>query len=485
MFGYVKQKKVVEKLAPLIKAFQQQVILNQYNPGITTYGYNDASEHLNAYATVDDLYSVVKKIAKTCKRIPLYVYETKDEKALGKYRIIQRKIHNSGNYTNKSIWDLKELQTKALEIIGEQDQLQMVLDNPNNIQSKDEFYEAAYSFLLLAGNNYIKLNALEAGANKGKLFDEDGNLMYHLPPDYTFPQRSNTFPRTILSYSWIMGSVTILNTTDVIHRKYFNPIYDYNGNELVGLSPLRAAAKTLTQIGNERDYANRSLMNSGAHGFLTNEDEIDWSSETWGPIKEDLKKELGSSFNSLGSNIKAKDMAVIAGKWKYNNIGVSPADMQLVEQGKITFKKLCNVYGISDIWFNNDSSSTESNVKQMVLQAYTNCVLPEVTSLRDSLQKGLAPRYNDIDRIIDYDISDISELQEDQANISQRFASLPVFRPNDLFEALGFGKIDDPNADVVLIKQGYQMLSDITDPLTAIDPAELGALEEAKANDYK
>jgi len=487
-FGLVNKNKAANVAANIIVKSLSSFFSSTIPNGIVTYGYNDAGDQLNAYATVDDLYSIVRKIAKTCKRIPFYVYEIKSEKEFGKYRLMQRKAQQNG-YSIKTMWDIKELQTKSLEIIGEQDPLQMLLDNPNSFQSKDEFYEAAYTFPLLTGNEYIFMNVLDAGANANQVFD-----MYHLPPNYTFPVRSNTFPRTIIAYEWIMGGIQILQTTNVIHRKYFNPIYDFNGNELVGLSPLHAAQKTLTQIGNERDFMNNALKNSGAGGFMSMEDDL--SIEAWNAIKEDVLKEIGGINDARNSNVNAKKIAALAGKWKYNPINLSPADMDLVKQSFLTFKKMCNVFGVSDIWFNSDTASTESNVREMVKQAYTNCVLPEVTSMRDALQNNLVyykndlgiklPRYNDgVNRIIDYDATDIVELQEDMANVTARFNNMPAFRVNDLFEAVGFGKLDDPNADVVLVKQGYVPLADAVLSMGASnDITDLGALDGAGANDY-
>lgn len=493
MFGFITKSKAADLV---LKALSFLPTAYGTPNGIITYGNNDATSQLNGYATNDDLYSIVRKIAKTCKRIPLYAYEVKDEKSFSKYMLIKRKVQQTGNYTNKSIWDLKDLQYKSTEIIGENDKVQMLLDSPNDYQSKDEFYEAAFSFPLLTGRELIYLNIYDQSASKGQPY-----AMTHLPPNGTYPiisKELTNLSRRILS--WVLtiygNQIPIEINGDkeaVLLRKYFNPNYDYSGSELLGLSPLSAAFKTLTQIGNERDYANRALLNAGAEGFISNEDD-DFNIETWGSVKEDILKELGAIKDRSASNVNAKKLGALLGKWKYTQIGISPVDMALIDQGKITFKKMCNVYGVSDVVFNNDSASTESNVKEMVTQMYTNVVIPEVTSLRDTLNAGLLyrkdelgklnPRFTDKKRVIDYDMSDISELQEDQTAIATRFSTAPAFRVNDWYEAMGWGRLDDPNADVVLIKQGYMPLADVTAPV-GMTAEEIAALNKAAANDYK
>jgi phage portal protein BeeE len=479
------------------KAFQSFQLSNTFNlaNSFSFTAYDNTCGQLNAYATIDDVYSIVRWIAKTCKRVPFYAYEVTDQKNYNKYRVIQRKIQESKNYTNKNIWDLKELQTKSMEIIGESDKVQMLLDNPNDFQSKDEFYEACYAFPLLAGRQLLYVSIYDGGASRSQPY-----ALFNLSPDFSRPVMSEeikTFSRRILGwkYSLYGSEIPIQANGDneaVLLRKYFNPNYDYAGSELLGLSPLHAAAKKMQQLINESDYLNRGLINAGAEGFVSSEDATEMSPEALGQLKDDVLKELGSSFDSRGSNRNAKKLGFLAGKWDYKNLFASPSDMQLVEQMKVTFKKLCNIYGISDRLFNNDATGSEISVDKMIKQAYTNTIIPEVSGERDLLHNGLLyrtndlglrePRYTDKQRVIDYDMSDIPELQEDQANIATRFAAAPVFRPNDFFEAMGWGRLDDPNAETVLIKQGYSPLADVATP---IDVTNVDELNKANANDYK
>jgi hypothetical protein len=76
--------------------------------------------------------------------------------------------------------------------------------------------------------------------------------------------------------------------------------------------------------------------------------------------------------------------------------------------------------------------------------------------------KTLTPYFNTatVTKWIDYDISDVPHIQEDINDIITRFANSPAFRVNDLYDATGWGRLDDPNADVVLVKQGYQPLDE-------------------------
>jgi hypothetical protein len=136
--------------------------------------------------------------------------------------------------------------------------------------------------------------------------------------------------------------------------------------------------------------------------------------------------------------------------------------MNVLQSEVRTFKKLCNLYGISDILFNNSDASTESNVTEMVKALYTNAALPEVYALRDALNAYLTPKYQDGNKYyIDCDITGISELQDDMKEMAEIYSTLPIMIPNLIMESFNYGKIEDPNMDKVYVKTGYTDLESI------------------------
>mgnify|MGYP000107723152 len=462
MFGLVTKKTLDSKIAVYEDMLQKAYAFAgvQTIGGIPVYGIGSKIEPAEKYCTVDDLYSIVKKISKTCKRVPLYVYAVKDEKKHAQYKVLSRQWEKS-----RKGWDyMLELKEQSMEIIGDNDELQKLLDKPNDLNSKDEFFEACYAFLLLSGNRYLYKELLNGGANKGKPY-----AIYNMPPNFMALRIQKGFPAEITGYEMHMFGIQQFTKDQIIHSRYFNPRFDIMGTELIGLSPVQVGNKLITQSGSERDYTNQALQNAGAYGAMiapgyTNTNDATKAIETAGKIKADFYKEIGPQWRD-GTNMNAKKIAFLMGQWDYKQFGFSPADMEIIAQNKITFQKMCNIYGASDILFNNDKAATESNVKEQIKQLYTNAVLPEVHSLRDALNMGLTPLYKDKRRHIDYDITDIAELQEDVAAIVERFSKAPAFRVDDMFEALGFGKTGAEGADKILVKQGYSLLEDIVAPV--------------------
>jgi HK97 family phage portal protein len=467
VFNLITKKKAISALTPLLNAVQQlQYRVNTNTSAITVYGYANQTAQVGAYANTDDLYAIVNKVMKTAALIPIYEYNIVNNKAYSRFRIMQRKCVR--HPTNQNISDLKELQVKALELAGEDSELQYFLDHPNRFQSKNEFYQLTYLFKLLAGNYYIFKEMMDAGANDGKPYE-----MYNLPPNWTYPLSSEEIiPRRAVGYRFMMYNYSQTYPLEqVIHGKYANPVFDYVGNELIGLSPLQAGAKTLTTIENEADYQNQALKNAGAGGAIVNEDPTGFTPEALGQMKDDVLRELGSNWQG-GQNVNANKLAFLAGKWNYLKLFIDPGNMQLLDQAKLTFKKLCNLYGVSDKLFNNDEGSKYDNYNIALKELYTNAALPLVSALVDDFNNpysGLITNFGG-KSVVGYDISDIPELQENMTDVVARFAQAPAFRVNDFYEAMGYGRIDEINGDKILIKQGYQLLDDVALPEVPLMP---------------
>lgn len=402
---------------------------------------SDASK---AYTTNSDAYSVIKRIAKTAAMIPLIVYKVKDEKALKEYEW-QTKQHN---YSTQSLVKKQLLKARALEPVTEEHKLNKLLNNPNPYESQTEHREGIYIFRLSTGNAFVYTPFPDFGENKGKPIE-----MWTLPSQYMTLKTETGFPPKVTSYDLNMGGLMPIPPEEIMHLKYFNPDFGMNGEQLIGLNPLRAGIKILQRSNAEMDYSVNAFDNGGISGIVANESVDEATAEVLGKLKESFYKEATGVKN-------ARKLLFQAGKIEYIPIGLGPVDMQLIESEKITFKKFCNLYGVSDILFNNSDASTESNVETMVKQLYINAALPEVYAYRDMLNSKIVPMFKE--RLyVDCDISGISELQEDMKRMADIFNSLPIMVPNFILDAFSYGKSEDPLMDKVYVKNGYTPIEDL------------------------
>lgn len=430
------------------KALQSGPIFASIGTGFPVYSAVNTQRNIDEYACSEDVYAIVSRIAKTAAMIPLKVYKVIDDKAL---KVYQTALAQK-NQSTQALLKNQFLKFKALEEVKNDNPLQLLLDNPNPQYSKTEYLEGSYTFRLLTGNTYEHAPLLEFGVNAGKPIE-----LWLMPPQWTSLQVSDTWPRMILAYRLQIAEAIMIPAEEVIHTRKFNPRYTWMGNELIGLSPLQAGAKTLDRGEAETDYSVNAFQNSGISGIVANEsmraDEVDTGA--LGKMKNDFYAEASGTQN-------ARKLLFMTGKITYTGIGLSPVDMDVLASEIRTFKKLCNLYGVSDMLFNNDGIGNGVGGKTDIVykDLYTNAALPEVYAKRDAYNSFLVPKFNTKTEkyFIDADITGITELQDDMKDLATVLSTSPVMNPFIVAQAFGWDTTGIENK--WFVKVGYQTIED-------------------------
>lgn len=371
-----------------------------YGPGRVAQ-YPDWNNRLNIdrYANNDDVYSVIRYLATTAARIQSYAY--KDDEP--------------------------------------EDEITELLQNPSATLSRFEFYEAVNTYLYQEGEAFIALDE-RLGVNAG-------TRLLIIPPSEMVVMAVNN---AVVGYQHVRSGAVIANyeLTSVAHIKYFNP----DPMSLRGLSPLRVLHRRLTQAGAIDDQLTAQMQNGGVNTIVSDKGAYDD-----GPAVTNARKDSFYRFLRDPANKGTPYFAM--GEMQALNIGSSITDMQLNETMQIPFKKLCNAFGTSDILFNSDSASTESNVKEMTKRTYTNTILPNIHRINDGLSWLLGLARKGI--VIKEDISEIPELQDDMKMLVDTLNTAWWLTPNQRLEAMKYDRRDNPIFDEPWIPGGLSPLSDL------------------------
>lgn len=368
------------------------VIGNQI--GVTAL-WNDGtySGNVQGYSTNGMLYSIVSRIAKTAAVVPFRVYRIKNNAKHLRY-----KQWTGENATAESLQ--RSMIIKNLTY--EQDDthpLNKLIERPNAWQNGSEYIINCIGFKLLTGNRFVYLNTLDSGADAGLPFE-----IYNLPPQYMSVVSDGSL-YGVSQYRFNMGVVTEVPAENIIHNKYFNPEFDRTGSHLLGLSPLRAANRTVTRSDSAVERSTAYLKNAGSPGALVNEDASDdMSPEQVLNMMNDINKRVRGTNN-------AGKITGLNGKWNYLNFGMTSTDMQILETERYTNEQLCNIYSVPPGLFNPDKA-TYANSKEFKKELITGAVIPELSSQRDDWNQ-IAARYKDKNVYVDYDLSVYPELQDD------------------------------------------------------------------------
>lgn len=384
--------------------------------GKAVYPADTVENYINhGYLLNPIVYSIVSFIASKAGSIPWGAYEVKDDKALRSY-----KSANSYNINTKII------KTKALVALPDHD-LNKVFVKPNSLQGWAEFVEQVVGFKLVTGNSYIHVIGPTAGLNKGAIRE-----MWNIPSQIIRPVAGDKM-EPVRGYKYLTSD-TLIPYDQVIHLKYWTPEY-FNGQNLIGLSPIRASMRLVTKSNASFDSSVGAFQNQGAFGIISAEKETDLTEEQADMIERRLREKVGGPANR-GKNI------VTSASLKWQQMGMSPVDLNIIESDRMDLRALCNVYHVPSELFNDAANKTYSNTKEAGSAVYTNAVLPALNQFRDALNQFILPRYPGI--YVDYDASMISELQDDLQLMTTALAGAWWITPEERRDIMNF-PADDTN----------------------------------------
>jgi HK97 family phage portal protein len=222
-----------------------------------------------------------------------------------------------------------------------------------------------------------------------------------------------------------------------------------------GLPKTEVLRQRLTRMESNMRNSVGQMQNGGTPGVLFAK-ELPNTSQS-----KTVVDQMKENFSRFVSNPDNKGNPFIqAGEMGYVQIGSTLVDLDSLDLEKADNKAVCSVWGVSDVLFNSDSAATESNVKEMIRQMYTNAVMPYTRMVDDAFNNELSTDFGTGFKVIKTDFSDVPELQTSMKEKIDSLAAAPTMIPNDVLQALGYDRSTDPMMDEPYIKSGYQPVSD-------------------------
>jgi HK97 family phage portal protein len=307
------------------------------NPYYSTYQisggfrFNDFNQKTvidKGYAGNADLYSIVRKIATTGAAIPRDLYE----------------INSEGE---------KELVTSG--------ELYDLLQQPNRLQTMNEFVEEALIYLLLSGNNYVSgYKAL----GMSDVFRELNNL-----PSQFVTIEGGSIADPIKAYWYQELNNIKFDVEDIMHTRYSNP--KGGADSLYGLSPLEAGNDALQSSNNTYEAKGAIIKNSGVNGIISSASERSFTAEQ-GDAMQDAWEKKNKNPLKFGRNL------VTSAAINYTQLGLSPDKLQLLEGSVLDLRTLCNLYSVPSQLFNDIAGTTFNNMAAAKKSLYNDAVIPNV-----------------------------------------------------------------------------------------------------------
>lgn len=190
------------------------------------------------------------------------------------------------------------------------------------------------------------------------------------------------------------------------------------GNNVIGMSPIQYGANSLSLGLKGDEQANRVMKNAAKpSGILTYEADRTLTDKQREQLKEEFKALKEGSDNVL--------MTIESG-WKYEQIGLNPQDIQLLESRKFSIQDVGRLLDIPSILLNDSSASTGwgSGITQIIDGWYKLSLRPMTNYIAKSMAINfLSPsdrkkyRFNfDFDQLLQLSRADRVEANQKEIN---------------------------------------------------------------------
>ena len=393
------------------------------------------------------VYTIIKKIADKSKGCELQVFkESKNAKAY------KEKKASSDDLVRVQAKILK----KELNLMPDSDPVCQLMKNPNPYQTWKEFLDVMSTWYNTTGEVFIYGFAPDGGVNAGK-FQE----LWVMPSNYVEIIQGNMF-KPVEGYKLAIGDQSIhIPQEEVLHIKTPNLIWDVQGTQLRGQSPLLAGLKFMQKNNEAVSAGQKAMQNEGAKGIISPNIQ---NPDLWPNPEQRAKIDQRVDERINGSEHRNK-VITSSLPLKYDSIGLSPVALDIVNSMKYDDEKLCGLWGVSPALF--VPNATDQNFKHAQKGLVTDVVIPQLTLFEEKLTEWIQSRFGN-EYIIDFDTSTYAELQPDIKLLFETYGKSPYFTGNEVRVMAGWEEDDKEELNTHWI--GQNMVPASEQLLGAIEP---------------
>ena len=416
---------------PYLDAF-----LKQIGGSYTKYDTNNKTYLEQGFGKNPDVYAVIKQMSDKTSSIPWSVKRVKDEQA--KTRLDRFRHTTKYNHTPQQYIKSKGLKAAAFE----EKELEFPMERPNIMQTWADIKALYETFLSATGNVFFYMSSPENGINAGEptnLYVLPSHMMQIIVKDNIDMQGVEN---PISHYLLIEGNSFVrFEAENVIHVKLANPFYDSQGSHLYGLSPLRAALRNIQSSNEAIDNNNRTLLNSGAFGFLHSKGQNVMTDTQAKALKQRLV-EMDKDGSRLGQ------IAATNAEIGFTRIALTTDELKPFDYLKFDQKMICNVLGWETKLLNDDDGAKYDNYKLASKVALGKSIIPHNRLLEEAFNQHFLPRFKGYEgAVLEFEYEDLPEMQPDMKLLVEWM--LPVMREgvlnrDEVREGINFPMLDTP-----------------------------------------
>ena len=281
-----------------------------------------------------------------------------------------------------------------------------MLENPNPLMNGNEFVRGVAVSFSVYGNAVIYLNRFR---------DPIPSQMQLLPYSKVVIKRTGK----VYKQTELKDIITDFRV-DTVPYDIEDLLWMRNANiedPVLGLSPLTSLIMPISNVRGAYGFRNRIITNNAMLGILSSGGGGGLESFSNGLDDTEMKRIDSALQTSYGMqdgkmNILQTDKNVV-----WQAMGYPTKDLMLFEEIDQDFRIIIDAFGLNDNIFSREKASTFSNLKEGVVMAYNDGVIPFAESLSMELTKSFGMDGKNEWVALDY--SHISILREDEKTKSE------------------------------------------------------------------
>lgn len=369
---------------------------------------------------------------------PQYVSITNEEAHLYNttaelYAVISRKAQM---YSNGVFKHYKLEGGKAVEV--ENSPIVKLLENPNPLQSRNEWLMEELIHTSLFGNSFTY--GIRPFSNS------EPRVMYNLPADRMeiIPTGKiyNQYKIEEIIKEYILrnydGTRQAYEVKDVIHSRITDP-----RNPILGQSPLHSLQMAISNIRGAYGYRNVLINERGAIGMLSNQAK---DGDGGIPLNDKERKRIEEQYlKDYGTQSGKSKVMLTSSSLTWTPFTYPTKELMLFEEINADFQKIIDVYGMKKELFSEDKSATFSNLLEAKRMTYQDTIIPYAEDYTYKLTQYL--KLDLKGEWISLDYSHIEAMQDNEklkaevikmkADAYNTLSQDPTFDKNKLKEMLG------------------------------------------------
>lgn len=419
----------------------------------------------NGYNDLPNVYGIISLIIQKTSIVPFEVFKVKNETEARKYRTKIKMARSAKDFAEAMV-----LKNRAMEKVEGSD-LEMILNRPNDYQSTEEVFEQLDGYKLLTGNAY--LHAWTPGVGN----EPDAVTSLHVTPSTMVSVITGDMSNPVKAYKFNFLTDPI-ESENVAHFKTWKPLISGNNpfDGIYGMSPLMSCRRLLEKYKVADVVQGSMFYNMTPAGVLSADSNgIKGMTEAQAVALRDSYKQKTRNHSSRG------DLLITSASVKWNQIGFSPVDLNIIEAKKEILGELCNVYKVPIALF-SENNSTDNNLTESRKMMITDAVIPVVESRKNVLNRWLVPKFDD-SLIIEFDYSVFSEIAEEIHKLAETQSRMWWTTGNEKRLATNYDELKDPNMDKILVPSNLIPLEDLNIDVGIIDEDPFIPVNEDETED--